>query len=330
MSGTPRRLWWFLALALLAAVTLGLAVGAVPLTPTEVWRALAGAGDPSAIAIVNDLRLPRVTLGVVVGAGLAASGTALQATLRNPLAEPYLLGVSGGAAVGAVLGIFLALPILAIQGLAFAFGLLAVALVYLIATAVRGHDPLLVLVLAGVLVGALLGACVAMLKVLADPYNQLPAITFWLLGSLAAAAPADLASALPAIAIGLVPLWLLRWRVNLLSLGDEEARAMGVETTRVRLAVIASATLMTAAAVSISGIIGWIGLVIPHFARLAVGPDFSRLMPVSAVLGAAFLLLVDTLARTTARIEIPLGVLTAFVGTPLFLWQLVRSRRSWQ
>jgi len=220
--------------------------------------------------------------------------------------------------------------VLAIQGLAFAFGLVAVGLVVLIGAAVRGHDPLLVLVLAGVLVGALLGACVALIKVLADPYNQLPAITFWLLGSLAAAAPADLASALPAIAIGFVPLWLLRWRVNLLSLGDEEARAMGVDTTRVRFAVIASATLMTAAAVSISGIIGWIGLVIPHFARLMVGPDYARLLPVSAILGAAFLLAVDTLARTTARIEIPLGVLTAFVGTPLFLWLLVRARRSWQ
>jgi iron complex transport system permease protein len=271
----------------------------------------------------------RVMFGGVwaIGAALAAAGAAYQSLFRNPLVSPDILGVSGGAAVGAVLGIFFALPILAIQGLAFAFGLVAVALVMLIASAVRGHDPLLVLVLAGVLVGALLGACVALMKVLADPYNQ---ITFWLLGSLAGAAPADLAAAMPAIALGFVPLWLLRWRVNLLSLGDEEARAMGVETTRVRLAVIAAATLMTAAAVSVAGIVGWIGLVIPHFARLAVGPDFGRLLPVSALLGAAFLLAVDTLARSTARIEIPLGVLTAFVGTPLFLWQLVRSRRSWQ
>jgi len=323
--------------ALAVAVALAFAVGRYPVAPGDLaailWSKLTDTSSgvpPTVEAIVWSVRGPRIGAALAVGAALAAAGAAYQSLFRNPLVSPDILGVSGGAAVGAVLGIFLALPILAIQGLAFAFGLVAVALVTLIATAVRGHDPLLVLVLAGVLVGALLGACVALLKVLADPYNQLPAITFWLLGSLAGAAPADLASALPAIAIGLVPLWLLRWRVNLLSLGDEEARAMGVETTRVRLAVIASATLMTAAAVSISGIVGWIGLVIPHFARLAVGPDFGRLLPVSAILGAAFLLAVDTLARTTARIEIPLGVLTAFVGTPLFLWQLIRSRRSWQ
>ena len=323
--------------ALFVAVAVAFAVGRYPVAPGDLaaiaWSKLTG--QPSGVAplvdtIVWSVRGPRIGAALASGAALAAAGAAYQNLFRNPLVSPDILGVSGGAALGAVLGIFLALPVLAIQGLAFAFGLVAVGLVVLIGAAVRGHDPLLVLVLAGVLVGALLGACVALIKVLADPYNQLPAITFWLLGSLAAAAPADLASALPAIAIGFVPLWLLRWRVNLLSLGDEEARAMGVDTTRVRFAVIASATLMPAAAVSISGIIGWIGLVIPHFARLMVGPDYARLLPVSAILGAAFLLAVDTLARTTARIEIPLGVLTAFVGTPLFLWLLVRARRSWQ
>jgi len=217
-----------------------------------------------------------------------------------------------------------------IQSLAFAFGLGAVGLVYVTANAVRGHDPLLVLVLAGVVVGSLLGACVALMKYLADPYNQLPAITFWLLGSLASASPADVWSTLPLMLLGLIPMWLLRWRINLLSLDDEEARALGVETGRIRLIVIMAATLMTSAAVAISGVIGWIGLVIPHFARLLVGPDFSRLLPTSILLGAGFLLGVDTLARTVARIEIPLGVLTAFVGTPLFLWQLATARRGWQ
>jgi iron complex transport system permease protein len=244
--------------------------------------------------------------------------------------SPDILGVSSGAAVGAVLGIFLSLNVLAIQGLAFAFGLAAVALVYFTAAAVRGHDPILVLVLAGVVVGALLGAVVALLKYLADPYNQLPAITFWLLGSLAATNRDDFVSAAPMMLAALIPLWLLRWRIDLLSLGDEEAKALGVETGRTRIAVIACATLMTAAAVSISGIVGWIGLLIPHFARLAVGPDFGRLLPTAVILGAAFLLGVDTLARTAAHVEIPLGVLTAFVGTPLFLWQLAAARRSWQ
>jgi len=324
--------------ALLAvAVLAGMSVGRFPVAPGDVAALLLArvTGAPSGVApaietIVFGVRGPRIVAALAIGAALAAAGAAYQNLFRNPLVSPDILGVSGGAALGAVLGIMLALPVVAIQGLAFCGGLVAVGLVYAVASAVRGHDPLLVLVLAGILVGALLGACIALSKYLADPYNQLPAITFWLLGSLAAAAPADLAAALPAVLVGLVPLWLLRWRINLLSLGDEEARALGVSTVRVRVAVIASATLMTAAAVSIAGIVGWIGLVIPHLARTLVGPDFTRLLPTSVALGAAFLLLVDTLARTLARIEIPLGVLTAFIGTPLFLWQLVRSRRGWQ
>ena len=274
------------------------------------------------------IRGPRVVAALVIGAALAAAGAAYQNMFRNPLVSPDILGVSAGAAVGAVLGIFLSLNVILIQSLAFAFGLAAVGLVYVTANAVRGHDPLLVLVLAGVVVGSLLGACVALMKYLADPYNQLPAITFWLLGSIASASPADVWSALPLMLLGLAPMWLLRWRINLLSLDDEEARALGVETGRIRFAVIAAATLMTSAAVAISGVIGWIGLVIPHFARMLVGPDFARLLPTSILLGAGFLLGVDTLARTVARIEIPLGVLTAFVGTPLFLWQLATARRS--
>jgi iron complex transport system permease protein len=271
-----------------------------------------------------------VLAALLVGGALALAGAAYQSLFRNPLVSPDILGVSSGAALGAVLGIFLSLDVFAIQGLAFVFGLLAVAGAYGIAASMRAHDPVLVLVLAGVVLGALLGACLALLKYLADPYNQLPAITFWLLGSLAGANRDDFVSAAPLMVVALVPLWLLRWRINLLSLGDEEAKALGVETGRTRIAVVACATLMTAAAVSISGIVGWIGLLIPHFARLLVGPDFGRLLPTAVVLGAAFLLGVDTLARTAARIEIPLGVLTAFVGTPLFLWQLAAARRSWQ
>ena len=312
-------------------------VGRFPISVIDflsvLWAGVTGGQhglDPTVEAVIYQIRAPRVAAALLIGAALSGAGAAYQNMFRNPLVSPDILGVSAGAAMGAVLGIFLSLNVIAIQSLAFAFGLLAVGLVYVTANAVRGHDPLLVLVLAGVVIGSLLGACVALMKYLADPYNQLPAITFWLLGSLASSAPQDVWSTLPLILVGLVPLWLLRWRVNLLSLDDEEARALGVETGRVRLTVIVAATLMTAAAVSISGIIGWIGLVIPHFARMLVGPDFSRLLPTSILLGAAFLLGVDTLARTVARIEIPLGVLTAFVGTPLFLWQLATARRGWQ
>ena len=331
-----------LALAAACAVLAGLvivafAAGRFPVSVGDLlsllWSKLAGTGhglDPTIETVVLKVRGPRVAGAILIGAALAAAGAAYQNMFRNPLVSPDILGVSAGAAVGAVLGIFLSLNVIMIQSLAFAFGLGAVGLVYVTANAVRGHDPLLVLVLAGVVVGSLLGACVALMKYLADPYNQLPAITFWLLGSLASATPADVWSTLPLMLLGLIPMWLLRWRINLLSLEDEEARALGVETGRIRLIVIAAATLMTSAAVAISGVIGWIGLVIPHFARMLVGPDFSRLLPTSILLGAAFLLGVDTLARTVARIEIPLGVLTAFVGTPLFLWQLATARRGWQ
>jgi iron complex transport system permease protein len=228
-----------------------------------------------------------------------------------------------------VLGIFLSLPVFAIQLLAFAMGLGTVALVYAVASLVRGRDTILVLVLAGVVVGALAGACISLIKILADPYDQLPAITFWLLGSLASLRNADLAAAAPFVLIGLVPLVLLRWRINVLSLGDEEAKALGINVEGLRAIVVAAATLITASVVAISGVIGWIGLIIPHLARMLVGPNFDRLLPASVLMGGGYLLLVDTLARTMARIEVPLGILTAVLGAPFFLWLLARGREGW-
>ena len=214
---------------------------------------------------------------------------------------------------------------IAIQGFAFGGGMLAVALVYFIGNAVRGHDPILALILTGVVIGSMLGACLAIVKYVADPYNQLPAITFWLLGSLASIGSRDLWVALPLMLIGLVPIFLLRWRVNLLSLSDDEARALGVNVPMVRLTIVLCATLITATAVAISGIIGWIGLLIPHAARMLVGAGFGRVLTLSMLLGASFLLAVDTIARTMASIEIPPGILTALIGTPLFLWLLANT-----
>jgi iron complex transport system permease protein len=217
-----------------------------------------------------------------------------------------------------------------IQLLAFAFGLAAVLLVYLVAAAVRGNDPVLVLVLTGVVMGTLMGSFISLLKILADPYDQLPAITFWLLGSLASIGAHDVTGILPAATLGLAPLVLLRWRMNLMSLDDDESRALGVDTTKLRITFIAAATLMTAAVVSIGGIIGWMGLIMPHIARMLVGPDFSRLLPASMLLGAIFLLLVDDLARSITVTEVPLGILTALLGAPFFLWLLASGRRPWQ
>ncbi len=319
-----------MALALAAAL-----VGPYPLTPAEIAAAVLHrlAGDPAANPTVDTVlfgvRLPRIGAALLVGAALSAAGAAYQNLFRNPLVSPDILGVSAGAGLGAVLGIFLSLPVAGIQLLSFVGGLVTVALVYLVAAAVRGRDPTLILVLAGVVVGALAGSIISLLKVLADPYDQLPAITFWLLGSLAGTSTHDLAGAVPGVLVGLLPLALLRWRIDVLALGDEEAQALGVEAGRLRVVVIAAATLMTATAVAVSGQIGWIGLIIPHIARMLVGPGFARLLPTAMLLGAAYLLVVDTLARSLGTVETPLGILTALLGAPFFLWLLARGRTGW-
>jgi iron complex transport system permease protein len=322
------------ALTLLVLVATATALGPYRVAPGDLLAFLAakatGATSPlpaPAETVILQIRLPRVFAATAVGAALAAAGAAYQSLFRNPLVSPDILGVSSGAAFGAVVGIYLSLPVLAIEAASFAGGLAAVIIVYAIAAAIRGRDAVLILVLAGVVIGALFGAGVGLLKYLADPYNQLPAITFWLLGSLAAANLRDLTSLLPAVAIGLIPLALLRWRIDVMTLGDEEATALGVDTRVLRIVVISAATLMTSAAVAASGIIGWVGLVVPHLARLVVGPAFTRLLPVSVLFGACYLLAVDTVARTVGTVELPLGVLTAALGTPVFLWLLAFSRR---
>ncbi len=322
-----------LAGLLAVLVIAGLLIGQYPIGAADVWGSIArrfgGGADTPVDTVLFGVRLPRVTAAVLVGCALATAGAAYQGLFRNPLVSPDILGVSTGAGLGAVLGIFLSLPVFAIQLLAFAVGLGTVVLVYAIAALVRGRDTVLVLVLAGVVVGALAGACISLLKILADPYDQLPAITFWLLGSLSSIRNADIAGALPLVLIGLVPLVLLRWRINVMSLGDEDARALGVNVEIVRAIVVGSATLITASVVAISGVIGWIGLIIPHFARMIVGPNFDRLLPTAMLMGASYLLIVDTLARTIARIEVPLGILTAVLGAPFFLWLLARGREGW-
>ena len=322
--------------ALAGLVAAAFAVGRYPIAPGEVlavlWSRLGGGEHglaPTLEAVVINVRGPRILLALLVGAALASAGAAYQNLFRNPLVSPDILGVSAGAALGAVLGIFLSLDVWAIQGLAFFGGLAAVAFAYGVAASLRSHDQVLVLVLAGVVLGSLLGACIALLKYLADPYNQLPAITYWLLGSLAAADGDGVAAVWLPMLGGLVLLWLLRWRITVLSLGDEEAAALGVRARQLRALVVVASTLMTASAVSVSGIVGWVGLIVPHVARLLVGAEFSRLLPASLLLGGGFLLAVDTVARTVAPVEVPLGVLTAFLGTPLFLWLLATARRSW-
>src|SRR3954451_13284295 len=272
-----------LALGLVVAFT----VGRYPVTLAELADVLLSrvTGRPStAPAAVENVVLlvrgPRVLAAVMVGAALAVAGTAFQGLFRNPLVSPDILGASSGAALGAVLGIYFSLPLLAIQGIAFVGGLAAVAAVYLIGSAVPARDPILVLVLTGVVIGSLLGAGVGLIKYLADPYNQLPAMTFWLLGSLAATSVADLVPLFGPVALGSLILVALRWRMNVMSLPDEEARALGVPSGPLRVVIVAAATLVTSASVATAGIIGWVGLVVPHLARSLVGPDFAKLLPV--------------------------------------------------
>ena len=321
---------------LIAGLLLAFTVGRYPVSLAELANVLfskitAHRADvsPAVESVIMQVRGPRVLAAVLVGAALAVAGTAFQGLFRNPLVSPDILGASSGAALGAVIGIFFSLGVVAIQAFAFVGGLFAVAAVYAIGSAVRSRDPILVLVLTGVVVGALLGAGVGLVKYLADPYNQLPAMTFWLLGSLAAANVSDLLPLFGPVAVGTAVLIALRWRMNVMSLPEEEARSLGVATGPLRIAIVAAATLTTSASVATAGIIGWVGLVVPHLARSLVGPDFARLLPAAAILGGGYLLLIDTLARTAAEVEIPLGILTAVVGTPFFMWLLASMQRNW-
>jgi len=321
---------------LIAGLLLAFTVGRYPVSLgdlfTALYAALSGhrADVPQAVAsVIFEVRGPRVLAAAMIGAALAVAGTAFQGLFRNPLVSPDILGASSGAALGAVLGIYFSLGIFAIQGLAFVGGLIAVAAVYIIGSMVRSRDPILVLVLTGVVVGALLGAGVGLVKYLADPYNQLPAMTFWLLGSLAATGVSDLLPLFGPVALGTVVLIALRWRMNVMSLPEEEARALGVATGPLRIVIVAAATLTTSASVATAGIIGWVGLVVPHLARSLVGPDFARLLPTAAILGGGYLLIIDTLARTAAQVEIPLGILTAVIGTPFFIWLLASVQKTW-
>lgn len=323
-----------LCVALVCTVIGSLGLGYYPLSPTSVldvlWSSLLGrpsSQPPMAEHVLLSVRMPRVLAATLVGANLAAAGAAYQTLFRNPLASPGILGVSSGAGFGAALALLLGGGALALQGAAFAGGVLAVAAAIFIAGHLGRHSTL-VLVLAGLVVSALFQALTSALKYLADPLDTLPAIVFWLLGSLSRVTLHDLGFALPFSLLGMLALFLLRWPTQVLEAGDDEATTLGVPVRRLRLALIAVATLMTAAAVSISGVIGWIGLLVPHLARLLVGPAYARLLPASALLGALFLLLVDDLCRAAFAAELPLGVVTAILGAPVFVLLLARARRQ--
>ena len=306
-------------------------LGRYPIEPWTLIRVLASRVIPvtpdwpsQVETVLFNVRLPRVLMAALIGAGLAAAGAAYQGIFKNPMVSPDVLGASSGAGFGAALGLFLSFSYQGVSFLAFVLGLSAVGAVYLISSRVK-YNQTLGLVLAGMMISSLFTAAVSFLKLVADPNNTLPVITYWLMGSLASIRPKDLAFAAPWIIGGIIPIYLLRWKINVLTLGEEEARCIGVNTSAVRLAVVLCATLITSAAVSVSGLIGWVGLVIPHFARMLVGSDYRKMLPASLLLGASFLLVVDNFARLLATSEIPIGILTAFVGAPFFLWLILRE-----
>jgi iron complex transport system permease protein len=310
-------------------------LGRFAIAPMDVVRILASplwpstpTWTPAVETVVLSVRLPRIMAAVLVGGSLAAGGAAYQTLFRNPLVSPTLLGVSAGAALGATAAMLFSLSRPAVQGAAFVCGLAAVSSTLFVASRFRSDSPT-VLVLAGLVMSAFFEALVSFVKYVADPIDKLPAITFWLLGGLAKANNQDVAFAAIPILGAFAALYVARWSITVAGLGDDEALALGVQPRRIRLGVIVATTLMTAPAVSIAGIVGWIGLLVPHAARLLVGPRFQWLLPVSFLLGSAFLLLIDNLVRSLPS-ELPLGAVTAIVGAPCFILLMLRLRVAWR
>ncbi|MDR3670676.1 MAG: iron ABC transporter permease [Holophaga sp.] len=333
--GLPVRAAVPLLLGGVAALALGsLLLGRYPIPPAQVVGILASRILPwtrdwpdTMATVLLQVRLPRIAAALLVGGALASSGAALQGLFKNPLVSPSILGVSAGAGFGAALGLLLSLPMPMIQAAAFLCGLLAVLATLAIGRGF-GTGSLTILVLAGIVVSALFSALIALAKVVADPVDKLPAITFWLLGSLAKASGRDVLLVCAPVALSYLLLHGLRWQLNVMALGEEEAMTLGVDGRRVMAGVILATTLMTAAAVGISGMVGWVGLLIPHLARMLVGPAFPDVLPVSFLMGGGYLLLVDGLARGSGHGEIPLGVLTAIIGAPFFIFLLARMKRG--
>jgi iron complex transport system permease protein len=278
-------------------------------------------------AIAFNVRFPRVALACLVGCSLSVAGASYQGVFQNPMAAPDILGAAAGAAFGAALAILTDQPNMTITFYAFIFGLLAVALVFLISQKTRGKQ-VIGLILAGIMISSLFTAGTSYIKLLADPNNKLADITYWLMGSLNGATNSKLVLAVIPMAPALISLLLLRWRINVLTLGDEEAQTMGINARRFRIVIIVLATVLTAASVAVTGMIGWVGLVVPHLMRRLVGNNYKYLMPASMLFGAVFLLLVDDVSRNFMAKEIPIGILTAFIGAPFFVYLITRKEEA--
>lgn len=324
-----------IALAVVVAFFFSFMMGKYAMTPVEVcqtfWAHFFDPAnvDPKMDRVLFRIRLPRVGVVMLVGAALAVAGASYQGMFKNPLTSPDLLGASAGASLGACLALLWGLAGEYVQLFAFFGGMLAVGMAVWLNRQVD-YDPTLGLVLAGILVSTLFQSGMSMVKFLADADDKLPTITFWLMGSFANVNAGDFLVRLAPILIGFVILMSQSWELNVLSFGDEEARAMGIKTGRTRLLVIFASTLVTSASVAVAGIVGWIGLVIPHLARAIVGPNYKVLLPTSMVVGAVYLLLVDNIARLAMTVEVPIGILTAILGVPFFVVIFKHNMKGWR
>ena len=300
-------------------------IGRVRITPQEIFGALTGSMDVSTMTRMTlwNLRMPRILLAALAGAGLATAGCAFQSLFANPLATPDTLGVASGASFGAALGLLLGLPLLGVQLVALLMGGVAVALTWLAGTGKQ--KGLSTIVLAGIMMGSLFNALVSLVKFLADEESQLPAITYWLMGGLNNAAFETLLLGAPPILLGILVLYLLRWRMNLLPLSEDEAKSSGVHIASLRAITVLCATVITASCVSMCGQVGWVGLLVPHMCRMKFGSNHLSLLPASISFGAVFMIIVDTVARSASAQEIPISILTAIIGAPFFIILMRRS-----
>lgn len=329
-----RRQSVLLALFPVLAALAALCIGRMWLSPGDVIKALVGKlGIVSDVpaqtsTVVWSIRMPRILMALLVGAGLSASGCAFQGLFANPLATPDTLGVASGASFGAALALLMGMSLMGVQALALIMGIVAVALTYISGRG-RGERSVNTVVLAGIMIGSLFTALVSLVKFVADTESQLPAITYWLMGSLNSASYDTLLLGAPPVLLGVVLLLMLRWRLNLLPLPEDEARASGVNIALLRGVTVICATMMTASCVSMCGQVGWVGLLVPHICRMKFGNNNLSLMPASVCIGAGFMVLVDTFARSATAAEIPISILTAIIGAPFFI-MLMRKSGGWK
>ena len=323
-----------LSLLLAMLICLSLFWGRFSISPSEMLLWLSGSLSEERRATVSlillSIRLPRILAAVLVGTALAVAGSSYQGVFRNPMVSPDILGASGGAGFGASLCIILGAPLYMLQASAFVCGLIAVGVSCLLSSLASSRgSKTLVMILSGMVVSAMFNALISIIKYTADPYSQLPEITFWLMGSLSSVKGSELLASVIPSALSLLVLMLIRWRINVLSLSEEEAIALGVNPNLIRGIVICCSTMLTASAISLCGQVGWVGLVVPHIARMITGANYRKLLPATAIIGAIFLLAVDNIARSLLAVEVPLGILTAIIGSPIFVYLLLRGKRGW-